>query len=336
MPIPFLLIGLGLGAAGLGIGKSIKAGIDQKDAKETNEYAQSVSDSAKEAAEKSRKNSGKAINSLGYRKIEILNDSIGSFINSFEKLHRIELSDSGEFSDYQNLKMDEQSFCKLKEMNTMASSLLGGAASGAMAGAVTAFGAYGAAMTFGACATTGTAISTLSGAVLTNATLAFLGGGALSAGGLGMAGGTAVLGGLVAGPALAVLGFVVGAKASKNKDEAYANLAKAEEFEEEMKTVRVLCNAIRMRANMFERTLLKLNALFCPLVYSMEKIIENRGTNFSTFTYEEKSVVASALATANAIKSVLDTPILTEDGNLTKESEKLSESVQKVLCESNG
>ena len=51
----------------------------------------------------------------------------------------------------------------------------------------------------------------------------------------------------VAGPALAVMGFVVGAKASANKEKAYANLANAHTFEEEMKTVKVLCKGIRMR-----------------------------------------------------------------------------------------
>lgn len=45
----------------------------------------------------------------------------------------------------------------------------------------------------GACATTGTAISTLSGVALTNASLAALGTGAISAGGFGIAGGTAVV-----------------------------------------------------------------------------------------------------------------------------------------------
>ena len=45
-------------------------------------------------------------------------------------------------------------------------------------------------------ASTGTAISTLSGAAATKATLAWLGGGALAAGGLGVAGGTVVLGGV--------------------------------------------------------------------------------------------------------------------------------------------
>lgn len=52
-------------------------------------------------------------------------------------------------------------------------------------------------MAFGA-ASTGTAISSLSGAAATNATLAWLGGGSLAAGGGGMAAGTAVLGTITA------------------------------------------------------------------------------------------------------------------------------------------
>lgn len=45
-------------------------------------------------------------------------------------------------------------------------------------------------------ASTGTAISTLSGAALTNASLAALGGGSVAAGGAGMAGGTMVITGI--------------------------------------------------------------------------------------------------------------------------------------------
>ena len=44
-----------------------------------------------------------------------------------------------------------------------------------------------------ATASTGTLISSLSGAAATNASLAFMGGGAVSAGGFGMAGGTAAV-----------------------------------------------------------------------------------------------------------------------------------------------
>lgn len=331
MPIPFAFIAIGAGAAALGIGKGVKAGVDQKDANETNERAQDIVDSATKAAKKSRENSSKAIENLGRKKIWVLDNSVESFINLFEQLHNVELGESSGMDELKKFRIDKQSFGELKQMSAMASSILGGVAGGAAAGALAAIGAYGGAMTLGACATTGTAIATLSGAAATNATLAFLGGGALSIGGLGMAGGTMVLGGLVAGPALAVMGFVVGAKASANKDAAYSNLAKARKYEEEVKTVQVLCKAIRMRANMFERLLIKLDAIFEPLTESLAQIIQTSGTDFSEYSKDEKAVVAANLSLAKAIKAVLDTPILTEDGNLTEESQAIVAPVQSVI-----
>lgn len=331
MPIPLLFIGIGLGTAALGIGKGVKASIDQKDANNTNAHAQSIVDDATQKAEKSRKNSSKAIEDLGRKKIWVLDNSVETFIHLFEQLHNVELGASSGMDELKKFRIDKQAFGELKQMSAMASSIAGGLVGGAAAGALAAIGAYGGAMTLGACATTGTAIASLSGAAATNATLAFLGGGALSVGGLGMAGGTMVLGGLVAGPALAVMGFIIGAKASANKDAAYSNLVKAKEYAEEVKTVQVLCKAIRMRANMFERLLIKLDAVFEPLTDSLAQIIQKSGTDFCRYSDEEKAAVAANLSLAKAIKAVLDTPILTEDGLLTEESNAIIAPVQNVI-----
>lgn len=88
-----------------------------------------------------------------------------------------------------------------KEYNDMTFKSAGVGAAGVSAGvAVVAFGptvAMGVATTFGV-ASTGTAISALSGAAATNAALAWLGGGALSIGGGGMAAGNVLL--AMAGP----------------------------------------------------------------------------------------------------------------------------------------
>lgn len=77
-------------------------------------------------------------------------------------------------------------------------------ATGYAVGMLAGFAAQSGATSMAIFASTGTAISSLSGAAATNATLAQLGGGALSAGGLGMAGGQAVLTGLTAAPLLMV------------------------------------------------------------------------------------------------------------------------------------
>jgi len=332
MPIPFLFIAAGVGSGLVGVGKGIKAGIDQKDANNTNEMAERKIEKAKEKVNESRKNCGNAIDSLGKRKVAVLDGSIKTFINEFEKLNHVELTESSGLNELQKMVLDKKSFTELKDLQSMASSLAGGLASGAMAGALTAFGAYGAAGAL-ATASTGTAIASLSGAAATNATLAFFGGGSLAAGGLGMAGGTAVLGGLVAGPALAVLGFVAGAKASKNLDAANANYAKAKEFEEEMKTAAALCYGIRRRSAMFNRFLIRLQTVFDPLVYDMTQIINEKGTDFREFSDDEKKCVASAMSLAGAIKAVLDTPILDDEGNLTEESGEIINITQKKVDE---
>ncbi len=70
---------------------------------------------------------------------------------------------------------------------------------GGLVGGTTAIGAWGLVSLIGS-ASTGTAISSLSGVAATNATLAWFGGGSLATGGAGMVGGFWVLGGIVAAP----------------------------------------------------------------------------------------------------------------------------------------
>ena len=77
----------------------------------------------------------------------------------------------------------------------------GGAAAGAAVGGAAAYGTFVAVAALGT-ASTGAAITGLSGVAATIATLAILGGGTLAAGGAGVAGGTLVLAGIVAAPAV--------------------------------------------------------------------------------------------------------------------------------------
>lgn len=197
MPLP-LLIGLAVVTGGVGIAKGIGAADTQSKANNLNEKAQDIVDLAKEKMEFSRESSGASIKQLGECKVDILQGSVIQFINEFKKVKNIELDKSYiEFDEFSKIILDEKQLEELKDVTLIASTIAKGVASGGVAGAVTAFGAYSLATTL-ATASTGTAIAGLSGAAATNATLAFFGGGSLAAGGLGMAGGAAVLGGLVA------------------------------------------------------------------------------------------------------------------------------------------
>ena len=331
MPLPFIL-GAAAVAAGLyGAKKGLDAKDDQDTANYVNEEAQGIVDKAKKAAQKSRKNCGASINKLGEKKVEVLNESVIPFIEVFKRINNIELTESKGLEEIKNFKQDGKFFVELKELGLMASSLAGGLAGGATMGAVTAFGAYGAVGVLGT-ASTGTAIAGLSGAAATNATLAFLGGGSLAAGGLGVAGGTAVLGGLVAGPAIAVLGAFAASKASANKERAYANLAKAREFKEEMDTVVSLCNGIGDRAKLFTNLMTKLDRLFCVQASLLKGIVNETGTDYRKYSLKEKQVVATSLSTLATIKAVLDTPILNEDGTLTIESKQIANKVDNFIA----
>ena len=108
-------------------------------------------------------------------------------------------------SEFEEIRINKSHFTNSCEFATRelqaAREAAGGAGAGLAAGASVAFMGPTAAMwvatTFGT-ASTGTAISTLSGAAATNAALAWLGGGTLAAGGGGTAAGTALL--AMAGP----------------------------------------------------------------------------------------------------------------------------------------
>jgi hypothetical protein len=328
MPLPLLFIIPAAATGILGIGKGIKAAADTNKAKNVNTDANNIITSAKQTLEYTRKKSGEGLKALGGKKLFILDKSITRFIDTYGKLKNVDLQDSVGLEELKKFRLDNQSFADLKQMSGYAASLVSGVAGGALGGALTAFGAYGAATTFAA-ASTGTAISTLSGVAATNATLAFFGGGSLAVGGLGMAGGAVVLGGLVAGPALAIMGFVLGAKASSNLHNAYSNLAEAKKMAEELKTASVACNSIRRRSCLFERLLIRLDALFMPLILEMEKIIKEKGEDYSGFNQDQKHTIAAVAATAVAIKSVLDTPILTSDGKVTDESAAIAAKIKE-------
>ncbi len=146
-----------------------------------------------------------------------------------------------------------------------------------------------------------------------------------------MAGGTAVLGGLVAGPALMVVGLVAGHAAKKNLDKAYTNRAEAIQIAEELSAGALQCEAIRRRTYMFYNLLARLDAYFLPLVYKLEDIFHEEGDDYRQYKTESKKLVASCASIAVTIKSVLDTPLLTEEGFLTGESETIVEEAGEVL-----
>ncbi len=172
---------------------------------------------------------------------------------------------------------------------------LGGAVAGTAGGFAAAGATTAAVMAIGT-ASTGTAISTLSGAAATNAVLAALGGGSLAAGGGGMALGTIVLGGATLGVGLLVGGVIfniTGSKLSDKADEAWSQAKRAEE------NVNKICDHLNKLAEIAEEytSLLKnLQQKYLKNLGTMEYIVNTKcKTDWKRYNNQEKYTVENTV-----------------------------------------
>lgn len=84
---------------------------------------------------------------------------------------------------------------------------------------------------------------------------------------------------------------------------------------------------------MFYHLLARLDAILLPLIYKMEDIFKAEGDDYAKYTVESKKTIASCVSAAVTMKTILDTPILTDDGLLTDESGEKIESGKESIRE---
>lgn len=316
MAIPIILGAAALVSAGYGAKKAVDAKQKNSEAESINEQAQELIDDGMRRLQSARKLANEELANYGRLKVNVYESTLNDFVRIFKRIKNI---DQSELIGLDELKEYNTTLVSLEQGIHIAKSMATGIIAGSAAGALTAFGAYGAVTSF-ATASTGTAIATLSGAAATNATLAFLGGGSLAAGGLGVAGGTAVLGGAVAGPLIAVFGAVLDSKATENLENAKSNRRQAESHVKELEITIDSCNHITRRVGMFSKLLQELNNILIPGVERLEDIVFDEGRDFQAYTRESQKVVAMVASLSKAVSSIINSPILDEAGALVPES----------------
>jgi len=179
----------------------------------------------------------------------------------------------------------------LKALGGTGASLAGGAS----AGALTALGAYGLVGALGT-ASTGAAIGGLSGAAASSATLAWFGGGALAAGGLGIVGGTAVLGSIVAVPAIIGFGVFRQVKAGKVQNEAADKIRQIKLKEAEIGCDRAKLQTVRQRCSEVKRTV-------SDLTGQTKIALFNANPNISEDVYRIVQI-------AKTLRAAIDEPVI--------------------------
>lgn len=215
------------------------------------------------------------------------------------------------------------------ELNQINSGLQSVAA-GSLAGVAAGGGAYLGVGTL-ATASTGTAISGLSGAAATNATLAWLGGGSLASGGFGMAGGTLVLGGLVAGPLLAIGGSVFAYKAAEAKDEAHANYSKIAAQVNKGRVVISKLNAIEKHTSLCRLTCSSVLDKFRVLIETLNQYAQ-KSMHYRDMSAEDKGLIMASYATAYILKDFITLGTINKEGDdVNPESVELIERAKNQL-----
>lgn len=328
MPIPFLIAGAALLAGGYGVKKGIDAKRDFSEASDTNENANKIVDSAQKALDSARKSTQSQIEKLGKAKLNAYQNGLTPFVSSFKKLKNVDFKSSLINEEYE---FTQETLGQLeKSVNYMTPILLTGAGS-LGAGGLAGLAAYGGAGMLAA-ASTGTPIAALGGVAATNATLAWFGGGALSAGGLGMAGGTAVLGGIVAGPVLAVGGMMLASKAETAKHEAYENLAKAKVAAEEMKSAEVMAKGIGKSFQQVQSIICELMERFEPLLAGLNKAVEV-STDFRSHSEETQKGIMMAATMASTIRNVIEIRLLTDEGTVITDAIESIDNLRAIALE---
>lgn len=225
MPLPLILGAAALVTAAYGAKKGYDGYQKHSEADEIVDSAKTRYEMNRRTFDEQEKNTTKALESLGQEELRI-----GHQFNEFKTLAEDILQKlNNDRLDKLEINIPQHKLQKVEGYSYTAIGVLGAAAGAGGIGAVAGFAVYGGVMAIGA-ASTGTAISALSGVAATNATLAAIGGGSLATGGLGMAGGTAILGAAIAGPVLAIAGWAYdnhGEEALNKAAEIRSDVAKA-------------------------------------------------------------------------------------------------------------
>lgn len=202
MPLPFILGGLAIAAVGTGVVKGAGGYIDKSDADDILKEVKRIHDTANKNIETAQNDCTRSLGELGKLYLEI-----GQDFNEFQTLAK-QLINQIENSNNSHLKVNipKLSLAKIESISLNSAAFLGKMVGGAAGGAAAAYAVYGGVMSLAA-ASTGTAISSLSGVAAYNATLAAIGGGSIASGGFGMAVGAQILGGVVAAPVALVAGL---------------------------------------------------------------------------------------------------------------------------------
>ncbi len=286
MPLPFILGGLALAAAGYGVKKGIDALDADCEADEFIKKAESLKEEATKKAESAQSDCKLAFARFGEKKLHVLSHTVSNFLNHFHRLNRSRIIIE-DMQDIQCQVSDARNL--LNQLN--ANGIDGDSAPGVIAGCV-GLGAS----------------SFTAGAIL---------GGGLAASGLA---GMAVIGGIVAGPALAILGALSADEMEKKREDAKAYCSQVEADVKKADVMIDNLQAVRKMADLFTRQITKFDALFFSLTQDAIATMKKHNYDTSRYNQKEKDQLCVTVSTLFSLSAFLKVPIMDEHQKLNEKA----------------
>ena len=303
--------------------------LDRGKAKEISSLAEKTIQESRELLEKQRQETQRALEELGELKLRVYTETLEHFVEVYQKIGKIDNRPLTNFTALPQLAELGTEPTKVAKVSLKPKEI-GVAFSGAsILSSMAVSGALSLATWVGT-ASTGTPIATLTGIAAQNATLAWLGGGALSAGGAGIAGGMVVLTGIALTPFTFMAMFLGTKQAARKLNNVMEFYEKAQMFAEQAKTINLQLVIIRDGAYLFKNTIEKLNNVLIRQMEEFDRIfrrIENRSWirrnvidwlririfGRTIYTKKEEKIIVDAVNTAKLLKDLINKPLINEE-----------------------
>lgn len=289
MPLPFILAGVAIAAAGYGVKKGIDALDADCEADEFIKKAEVLKEEATKKLKSTQSDCKLAFARFGEKKLRVLSHSVSNFLDHFHQLKHSRITIEGiNMQDIQRQVSDARNL--LNQLN--ANGIDGDSAPGVIAGCV-GLGAS----------------SFTTGAIL---------GGGLAASGLA---GMAVIGGIVAGPALAILGALSADEMEKKREDAKAYCSQVEAAVKKADAMIDNLRSIEKMARLFTRQITKLDALFFSLSQGAIATMKKHHYDTSFYNQKEKDQLCVTVSTLFSLSAFLKAPIMDEHRKLNKKAQ---------------
>ena len=257
----------------------------------------------------------------------VLSTSVTRFVDLYLR-HKDKLNNSDVDLEVK-LNLTPKDVAAFRAAQVSALEVAGGLGSAVIAGASVGATATMAATALGT-ASTGVAISGLSGAAAHSALLAWFGGGSLAAGGGGMAAGAAVLGGIFVAPAVLVAAMTAARQGEKRVTQAQSYAAEVDQAIAEMKLRVTSFHAAIRRIDEVQDVTQRLSQHLMNQVRHCEQLERNGQTNGADRDGFIRALFQAAV-TCKSIKDIMKVPVVDEHFVVTEESARLTRSLRQTL-----